>query len=258
MAEAESLAAFQRRFAAALFADVGALAADDVAAQPGFAVYRNTVMRGALDALAANYPTVVQIVGVAWFEEAAAPFVRMHLPREGSLAGYGEGLADFLAAFEPSGDLPYLPGVARLDRAWTESHLAADAPVLAAHELAGISPQALLDAVLVPHPAARWLRFESLPAFTIWRRHREGAPTFDDLAWQGESGLVVRPSGEVAWQAVDHAAVVFLDACAQGLCVADAAERAEAARHETASTPGAWLPALVAAGAFARLEGQTR
>lgn len=259
MRETESLAAFQRRFAAALFADVGFDAADAVTTQPGFTVYRNTVMRGALGALAANHPTVVQLVGVEWFEHVAARFVSAQLPREGSLALYGEGFADFLAASVPTDELPYLADVARLDRAWTEAHLAADAPVLAAHELTGLSPQALLDAVLVPHPAARWLRFESSPAFTIWRRHREGSPTFDDLAWRGESGLVVRPFGEVAWQAIDAGAVSFLQACAQGLCFADAAERADAdaeadAGVDAASPPATWLPSLVAAGAFTRLE----
>lgn len=256
MPQAESLAAFQRRFAAALFADVGSDAADAVATQPGFIVYRNTVMRGAVDALAANHPTVVQLVGVEWFEHAATRFVSTNLPREGSLALYGDGFADFLAAFVPSGELPYLADVARLDRAWTEAHLAADAPVLTARDLAGLSAQALLDAVLVPHPAARWLSVESSPAFTIWRRHREGSPTFDDLAWRGESGLVVRPFDEVAWHAIDAGAASFLQACARGVCFTDAVEVADCA--DAAPPSVAWLPSLVAAGAFTRLETRKR
>ena len=32
-------------------------------AQPGFAVYRNTVMKGCIDALQANYPAVARLVG---------------------------------------------------------------------------------------------------------------------------------------------------------------------------------------------------
>jgi Putative DNA-binding domain len=31
--------------------------------QPGFAVYRNTVMKGCIDALQANFPTVLRLVG---------------------------------------------------------------------------------------------------------------------------------------------------------------------------------------------------
>lgn len=248
--QAETLADFQRRFAAALLAEPGAVALDAVAVQPGFAVYRNTVMRGAIDALAANFPTVLQLVGVEWFERAARDFVRSNLPREGSLAAYGEGFAEALKALTEADELPYLPGVARLDRAWTEAHLAADAQVLDAARLAGLSPEALLETVFVPHPSARWLSFDALPAFTIWRRHRERLRLDDDLAWQDESGLVVRPSGEVAWLAIDADAAAFLSACAQGLSFADATDRADGA--------AAWLPALVAAGAFTRLERPSR
>lgn len=249
MTNAESLADFQRRFATALFAEPGAMAGDAVASQPGFAVYRNTVMRGAVDALAANFPTVLQLVGIEWFERAATDYARSHLPREGRLAAYGEGFAEALASPATADQLPYLAGVARLDRAWTEAHLAADAPVLSAASLARLTPQALLDAVLVPHPSARWLSFDAMPAFTIWRRHREGLPLDDDMAWQDEGGLLVRPTGEVSWLAIDADAAAFLSACAQGLSFAEAADRADGAL--------AWLPALVAAGVFTRVEGST-
>lgn len=255
--EVEKLAAFQRRFAAALLAEPGSMAGDAIASQPGFAVYSNTVMRAAVDALAANFPTVLQLVGVEWFERAATDFVRSHLPRESSLAAYGEGFADVLESLAAADELPYLPGVARLDRAWTEAHLAADAPVLAAAALAGLSPEALLATALVPHPSARWLRFESLPAFTIWRRHREHLPVGDELVWQGESGLLVRHSGEVAWHAIASDAAAFLDACAEGLLFAAAVDRAGAGHDDSAATLGSWLPALVAAGAFTRLQGPT-
>ena len=36
-------------------------------AQPGFAVYRNTVMKGCVDALRANFPTVERLVLVGFF-----------------------------------------------------------------------------------------------------------------------------------------------------------------------------------------------
>ena len=239
-----TLAAFQRDFATALLGDPASPAADGLAAQPGFAVYRNTVLRGCIDALAANYPSVVQLVGAAWFESAAARFVRANLPRDGSLVRYGEGFADFLEAFAAAAELPYLGGVARLDRAWTEAHLAADAPVLAAPAFAALSPQALAGAVLVPHPAARWLSFAELPAFTIWRRHRESLPLDDALPWHGESALLLRPAQHVTWLGVDAAAATFLSECAAGRPFAEAAP----------SGCEAWLASLVAAGAFTRVE----
>jgi hypothetical protein len=241
---APGLAAFQRDFAAALLADPTSSAAGGVAGQPGFAVYRNTVRRGCIDALAANYPTVAELVGEEWFENAAALFVRAHLPHEGALIRYGEAFADFLETFAPAAELPYLPGVARLDRAWTEAQLAADAPVLVAASLSALSPETLLGAVLVPHPSARWLDFAAVPAFTIWRRHREGLPLADELPWRGESALLLRPTRDVAWLAIDSSAVTFLSACAEGRPFGQAADERAAA----------WLAPLVAAGVFTRLE----
>ena len=100
--------------------------------QAGFAVHRNTVLRGAIDALAANYPTVRRLLGDEAFDDIARAFVVARPPRDGVLAGYGIGFASHLAATAPLDGVEVLPGVAALDRAWTECHLAADAPVLGA------------------------------------------------------------------------------------------------------------------------------
>jgi hypothetical protein len=246
-----SVDAFQRAFAAALRRSSGDGEGEPDAPafvrQPGFAVYRNTVLAACIDALAANYPTVRQLVGAAWFDAAAGAYVRERWPSEGSLAGYGDALPAFLARFAAAADLPYLPGVARLDRLWTEAHLAADAPVLDPAALAELEPQQLVTAVLVPHPAARWIRFADLPAFTIWRGHREGIDPGFDMAWHGEAALLTRPVGSVEWQAIDAATVAFLDACSRGDTFA-------AASAEGGDELLAMLPRLFAAGAFTRIE----
>jgi hypothetical protein len=248
MSAAETLQTFQRDFAAALCADDAALSDASFARQPGFAVYRNTVRLACIDALAANYPSVVQLVGEPWFHDAAAIFVAAHMPRDGRLAHYGEGFAEFLAGFEPARQLAYLPGVAQLDRCWTEAHLAADAPVLAPAALATLAPKALAEVRLVPHPAARWATFATMPVFTIWRRHREALSLEADLPWIGESALVVRPGDAVGWHAIGIAAAAFLTASAQGVSVVAALEAADAA--DATAAVGDWLAALASAGAF--------
>ena len=63
-----ALARFQDAFAHALFT-ADAVPAGEIAAltaQPAFAVYRNTVMKGCIDALQANYPAVLRLVGEEW------------------------------------------------------------------------------------------------------------------------------------------------------------------------------------------------
>jgi hypothetical protein len=249
---------FQKAFARALLA--AELRPDDhppaiarLARQPTFAVYRNTVMKGCIDALQANYPSVARLVGDEWFRAAAAIFVRSSLPRLPTLAVYGESFADFLASFEPAAELPYLRGVARVDRFWTEAHTAADEAPVDAAAVAGLGPVALARTVLRPHASARWAWFEAQPIVTIWRRNRY--PAEDDhteIDWHGEGVLVVRPVGAVENVDLDTAGCAFLDACAVGGTLADAAG---AALAMDAQVDLARLMArLLEAGAFGRLE----
>lgn len=246
-----ALAGFQNRFADALLQDDAAAGA--LAAQPGFAVYRNTVMKGWVDALLANYPAVCRLVGAPFLRAAAAEYARAHPVADARLWCYGAGFADFLAVYEAAATLPYLPGVARLDRCWTEAHGAADAPALDVAELAGLDPQALAALTLVPHPAARWAWFDAQPVYTIWRRNREAADNDDSddtPAWHGEGALLLRPADVVRWQSLDAAGCAFLDACADGMPLGTAAGAALAA--DAQADIAALLATLLAAGAFCR------
>ncbi len=221
-------------------------------APPAFAVYRNTVMKGCIDALQANYPAVAKLVGEEWFRAAAAVYVRDHLPRTPMLLEYGAEFADFLARFEPAAELPYLPAVARLDRFWTEAHAAADEPALDARALAGLDPESLASLRLRPHAAARWA-WHDLPAYTIWSRNRNEAALADDepdIAWRPEGVLIVRPDDAVRWIGLDAAGCAFMDACAAG------ATLIEAAAAVPAGGVSGLLASLLAAGAFRSGEQQ--
>lgn len=223
-----------------------------LAGQPGFAVYRNTVLRGCIDALQANYPAIARLVGEEWFRAAAAVHVRQQPPQDTRMLLYGQGFADFLRDFAPAADLPYLCGVARLDRFWTEAHSAADACVLAPSALAGLPPQQLGAQVLEPHPAARWAWFDAQPIYTLWRRNRDaGAQATDSdgaLDWIGEGALLTRPAGSVIWTPLDAAGCAFLDACTAGRPLADAAGQALALQPKCDLRQ--LMATLLAAGAF--------
>lgn len=228
-------------------------------AQPGFAVYRNTVLKGCIDTLQANYPAVSRLVGDERFRAAAAIYARANLPRHPSMLDYGSGFAAFLAAFEPAAQLPYLAGVARLDRFWTEAHIARDEDPVAAATVARLAIADLARTVLHPHASARWAWFDGEPIVSIWERNRplEGAlndesgapPDCDGCA---EGVLIVRPQGKVEWTRLPMAGCALLDACAGGGTLADAAAAALEA------DPQADLAALMArtleAGAFGRID----
>lgn len=230
-------------------------ARDSLYAQPGFAVYRNTVTTGCIDALAANYPAVARLVGDEWFRAAAAVHARQAPPSHPCLFDYGHQFAEFLAAFPPAADLPYLADVARLDRLWTEAHLAADEPPLEASRVAALAPGDLGRAALAPHASARWAWFDRHPAWSIWRHARAGAPPDEDAvfepSWQAEGALLVRVGDAVEAVEASRGDCVFLDACAAGLTLAGCAAAALAA--DPAVDLAATMARLMRAGAFARL-----
>ena len=252
------LAEFQDVFAAAVLQNDPAVPADprlgDLARQPGFAVYRNTVMKGCIDALQANYPAVTRLVGEEWLRAAAALFVRSHLPRRPSLIEYGAEFPGFLQRFEPATDLPYLAGVAQLDRFWTEAHVAPDDGRLSAAEVAALPNELLERAVLRPHAAARWRWFDAAPIFSIWRPNHDddSAPLPVDLTWQGEGALLARPGGRVQAIELGRGDCAFLDACSAGRALVQAGLEA------LAVAPSCELPQmlqrLLLAGAFTRID----
>lgn len=251
------LSAFQDGFAAALLSDAHAVSTPSprltaLQAQPGFAVYRNTVLKACIDALQASYPAVCRLVGEDWFRAAAAVYARAQPPSDGRLMDYGAGFCDFLQAFGPAAALPYLPAVARLDRCWTECHLAADAPATSTKWLAAQPPHTLATLHLQPHPAARWAWCAEHPAFALWAAQREGLPTDEAMPWHGDGGLLTRPHAAVTWQPLTRAGVVFLEACAAGATLEIAATTA--LTTDPTADFGALLGRLLQAGALVHTE----
>lgn len=221
------LARFQDAFDAALAGDETGLAPWLDGPADGLSVYRNTVRKGLIDAVLAAFPAVERLVGSEWLRAAAGLYVRDHPPRAASLSLYGENFPDWLAAFEPAGDMPYLPGVARLDHFWLEAHLAADAPVLDAQAFAGLSAEDLERVCAVPHPSVRSAWFDAnIPS--LWLANRPEAEPVEgfELTDKGEAALIARPGLEVRARVLDRPAHAFLAACRRGESLARAAEAA--------------------------------
>lgn len=222
---------------------------DSLVRQPGFAVYRNTVMKGCIDALQANYACVARLVGDEWFRAAAAIYVRAHPPEQPTLLRYGRDFEEFLAAFEAADELPYLPGVARLDRFWVEAHTAGDEASVDPHALAALDARTIMRVRLRPHTSARWCWFDTHPIYTIWQRNRASGPIDEShIAWHGEGALVVRARDEVRWIELGAAAHAFVQACADGCTLADAA--AAALAIDAAVDPASVMRPLLDIGAL--------
>ena len=91
-----SLAEFQRDFASLLLTPSAAAATPGHL--PGWRVHRNTVIKGLVDAVLANYPTVGVLMGIEWFTDAARAYALQHPPRHAALNDYGDRFPEFLGA----------------------------------------------------------------------------------------------------------------------------------------------------------------
>jgi len=226
--------------------DLSAFLAESPA--PGLAVYRNNVALGAAGALAQAYPAVQRLVGERFFSAMAAGFRELFPPRSPVLALYGEGFDSFIEQFEPAAGLPYLPDIARLDRAWLLAHHAPDRPVLDIGDLASLSETALADLQLRLHPASRIFAFD-LPAYSIWRTNREDQTVSRTRLADGpETALVWRQKGEVRHRKTGAAEHRLLNRIVSGASLHAACEAA----LDPALDPLPAVFSLVRAGVFER------
>jgi hypothetical protein len=209
-----------------------------------FAIHRNTVSAALTGALEARYPTVLRLVGEAFFRAMARAFAAIDRPRSPLLHDYGTGFPDFVAGFGPADAVPYLADVARVDDAWMRAYVAADADPLALDRLAALDPEALAASSLVPHPATS-LVVSPHPAGSVWIANRaDPVGRVDD--WRGEGVLVVRPDASVDVHVLPACDVAFAAAVLAGRPLAEAATAAT----DPAFDFGRALVGLVSAGAF--------
>jgi hypothetical protein len=246
-----SLAEFQRDFAATLLEPgVGGLFHELPA---GLRVHRNTTIKGLVDALLANYPTVGVLMGQEWLADVARSHALQHPPQQAVLADYGDRLPDFLRSLQVAEDWPYLPAVAELDRAWTQSLLATDAPSLTPEKLASLAPDALATVQLRLHPATRFGVYPQ-SAVTVWMHNRPPAVPPAELLLDStdEAALIVRSADGVKLLPLNVAGRAFIEAIIAGHGLVAAASRALEV-SPTADMANIWST-LLTHGAFADLE----
>ncbi len=170
------------------------------------AVYRNTVLGGLADVLAAAYPSVAHTLGCETFQRAGRGFGAISPPAEPQLWNYGEGFAEFLAAQPEERVPPWLPDLARLDRAMHEAYFAADADQLDPGRAADLTRLADLSGVrFALHPSLRVVASD-WPIYRLWRTARDGLP-MPGVSPSPEAVMVARPRHDVlcrlltAWEA---------------------------------------------------------
>ncbi len=211
-----------------------------------FAVYRNNVHVGLTKALAQRFPVAERLVGTQFFAGMARAYVQDNKPASPLIIAYGDDFPDFIAAFPPACEVPYLADVARLEAAWTCAYHAADAPFLGLARLAALPPEVLPTVRLAAHPSAA-LVHSPYPVGSIWAAHQE-ADVAAVSEWRPETVLVVRPDMTVMLHMLPFQDGVFAHEVLAGATLGAAAEIALA--RQAAFDFGAALVGLLALGAF--------
>ena len=161
-----------------------------------------------------------------------------------------------LAAFEHAEQALCSPGIALLDRLWTQAHQAREESTLDAGALTSLTPERRAAAVLYPHTAARWAWFTDAAVAHAWGRYRHRGQHSSDVV-SGTGVLITRLNGAVQWQPLDAVGHAFLCLFADGGTFAQAAAAVRAADltqdHPRGSPVSQVAATLLAAGAFNRI-----
>ena len=179
-------------------------------------IYRNHAFATLGAALKATFPVVCRLVDERFFAYAAHEYLREHPPRSRCLVEYGVDFPDFLTAFQPCKDLPYLAHVARFEWALHMAATIREAPSLQMDALAAI-----------PAEKAGYVRFRLQPSVSyfaspwpidaIWRANQESEVPPVDLVSGGTSLEIRRADEAVARRRLDLGTFSFRTALADGL-----------------------------------------
>jgi hypothetical protein len=214
-------------------------------------VYRNNVTVSLIDALAEVYPAVQRITGAEFFRAMARFHVRATPPTSPLLFEYGREFPAFIESYEYAQDMPWLAGVARIERAWLDAYHAADAPPLPGASLAQVPPDRLGDIVFTVHPATQIVR-SAYPAVAIFAMNRADGTVTSLKSSAAEDALVTRPDMAVEVRLLPAGNATFLSSLIDGETLAEAVSKAldEASSFELSGS----IAGMIEAGVFSTLQ----
>ncbi len=211
------------------------------------AIYRANMVAAADKALASAYPVTRQVVGEAFFHGLAREYQRGTPSASGDLTDFGATFDGFLAAFEHTLSLPYLPDLARLEWAVHRASGAADAPDWDASALGSVEAEQQSAIRFLWSPGLAVVE-SPYPIVRIWTIHQ---PAYDgefSVDWNSaDTALVARDGFAVVVTGCGAADATFIRASLAGAPLGDAAAATLAA------SPDFDLGALLARAFAARL-----
>lgn len=154
-----------------------------------FKIYRDSVTATLERALREIYPVCCRLVGEQFFNAMGLEYSRTQPSYSADLAEYGASFADFISAFGPAAELPYLPDVARLELAWHLAFHSKDEADLDIEALSNVSEQEQ-GKIVFQLPCSAELIVSEYPIHRIWQVNQSDY-TGDDQINLDEGGVKV-------------------------------------------------------------------
>lgn len=169
------------------------------------AVYAEGYIVRIREALEEVYEAVRQVLGRETFADLARDYARRHPSRDYNLSRTGRHLPAFLAEHPLARELPFLPDLAALEWAVSESFHAFDQPLVSAAEFSSIPAERLGNARLLFQPSVH-LAASEWPVLDIWKqRKRPRGEVSVDLAGRPQHVLVFRQGVHVRCEPLEPA-----------------------------------------------------
>jgi hypothetical protein len=186
-----------------------------------FAVYRNNVVAGLIDALGKRFPVVRRLVGDEFFRAMAKIYVTTQPPASPIMMLYGESFPEFIDGYAPAAPAPYLGDVARIEIARGRAYHAAEATPVGPGAFAALPPERLGELRLQLHPSVSIIT-SAYPIVSIWRVNDDPDRAAPISPWAAEAALVARPFADVEVRRLPPGAAAFLQRLTVGASVAEA------------------------------------
>jgi hypothetical protein len=197
-------------------------------------IYRNNFLIGLGEALKANFPVTLRLLGTEFFEQAARRFVLAHPPQRPCLFEYGAAFPDYLRDLPPLAALPYVPEVARFEFARIAAFNAPVERCIGAETLAGLPPQRL-EALPIRRARHAQVIGAQAPVLALWQAHQATEPDVStiDMAPRPHALLVCRPEQALMIRELEPAAAAFLAAAECEVALGAAVARCGAGEEAT-------------------------
>ena len=190
-----------------------AIVADAFDAAERLAIYRNNFLISLCEALRANFPVTLQLVGGDFFEQAARRFVLAHPPQRPCLFEYGAGFPDYLRGLPQLNSLPYVAEMARFEFARIAAYNAPTEQHVSPEMLAALPPDRLKA---FPIRRARHAQIVTVhaPVLELWTAHQKPDPDLSgiDMTRRPHALLVCRPERMLTVRELDPSTAQFLSA----------------------------------------------